>query len=112
MVRRIVGVEAFRTYFRHLKAGGILALNTTNRCLDPDPVMAHAATAFGKIALHGSLPGPRLRTGGGVPLGLESGIGAPTGVCRAYGQFGGPMTRRRYPTSSAAVFRAYARGSA
>jgi hypothetical protein len=48
----LLTVEAFRTYFRHLKPNGILALNTTNRYLDLDPVMAHAAAAFGKIALH------------------------------------------------------------
>jgi hypothetical protein len=48
----LLTVEAFRTYFRHLKPGGILALNTTNRYLDLNPVMAHAAAAFGKIALH------------------------------------------------------------
>ncbi len=48
----LLTVEAFRTYFRHLKLGGILALNTTNRYLDLDPVMAHAAATFGKIALH------------------------------------------------------------
>ena len=48
----LLTVEAFRTYFRHLKPGGILALNTTNRYLDLNPVMAHAAAKFGKIALH------------------------------------------------------------
>jgi hypothetical protein len=43
--------EAFRTYFRHLKPNGILAVNTTNTYLDLQPVMERAAAAFGKIAL-------------------------------------------------------------
>ena len=43
--------EAFRTYFRHLKPGGILAVNISNRYLRLDPVMERAATAFGKLAM-------------------------------------------------------------
>jgi SAM-dependent methyltransferase len=43
--------EAFRTYFRHLKPGGIVAVNVSNRYLNLAPVMASAAAAFGKIAL-------------------------------------------------------------
>jgi SAM-dependent methyltransferase len=43
--------EAFRTYFRHLKPGGILAVNITNTYLDLRPVMERAAAAFGKVAL-------------------------------------------------------------
>jgi SAM-dependent methyltransferase len=54
----LLTVEAFRTYFRHLKPGGILALNTTNRYLDLNPVMAHAAATFGKIALHYAFTAP------------------------------------------------------
>jgi hypothetical protein len=54
----LLTVEAFRVYFRHLKPGGILALNTTNRYLDLQPVMAHAAAAFGKIALHYAFVAP------------------------------------------------------
>jgi hypothetical protein len=54
----LLTVEAFRLYFRHLKPGGILALNTTNRYLDLNPVMAHAAAAFGKIAMHYSFVAP------------------------------------------------------
>jgi spermidine synthase len=48
----LLTLEAFRAYFRHLKPGGILALNTTNRYLDLLPVMERAAAAFGKTALH------------------------------------------------------------
>ncbi len=48
----LLTLEAFRTYFRHLKPGGILALNVTNRYLDLDPVTERAASAFGKVALH------------------------------------------------------------
>lgn len=43
--------EAFRTYFRHLKPGGILAVNITNTYLDLRPVVERAAAAFGKVAL-------------------------------------------------------------
>jgi SAM-dependent methyltransferase len=54
----LLTVEAFRLYFRHLKPGGIIALNTTNRYLDLNPVMAQAAAAFGKIALHYAFVAP------------------------------------------------------
>ena len=43
--------EAFRTYFRHLRPGGILAVNISNRYLDLKPVVARAARDFGRIAL-------------------------------------------------------------
>jgi SAM-dependent methyltransferase len=43
--------EAFQTYFRHLKPGGMLALNISNRYLDLAPVMERAAAAFHKRAL-------------------------------------------------------------
>jgi spermidine synthase len=43
--------EAFRTYFRHLKPGGILAVNVTNTYLDLLPVVERAAAAFDKVAL-------------------------------------------------------------
>ena len=43
--------EAFRTYFRHLKPGGMLAVNITNTYLDLRPVVERAAAAFGKVAL-------------------------------------------------------------
>ncbi|HUB77505.1 MAG TPA: fused MFS/spermidine synthase [Bryobacteraceae bacterium] len=42
--------EAFKTYFRHLKPGGILAVNTTNNYLDLEPVMGSAAAAVNKVA--------------------------------------------------------------
>jgi len=43
--------EAFQTYLRHLKPGGILAVNVSNRHLDLRPVMERDATAVGRIAL-------------------------------------------------------------
>ena len=43
--------EAFQTYFRHLKPGGILALNISNRYLNLEPVMERAAAYFGKVGL-------------------------------------------------------------
>jgi hypothetical protein len=46
----LITSEAFRTYFRHLKPGGILAVNITNVYLDLEPVMERAATALGKSA--------------------------------------------------------------
>ena len=42
--------EAFETYFRHLKPGGILAVNITNNYLDLEPVMGSAAAAVHKAA--------------------------------------------------------------
>jgi hypothetical protein len=43
--------EAFQTYFRHIKPGGLLAVNISNRYLDLAPVMAEAAAYFGKRGL-------------------------------------------------------------
>jgi hypothetical protein len=43
--------EAFALYFSHLKPGGVLAVNISNRYLDLDPVIGAAARAFGKICL-------------------------------------------------------------
>jgi spermidine synthase len=43
--------EAFAIYFRHLKPGGLLAVNISNRYLDLRRVMERAASHFGKIAL-------------------------------------------------------------
>jgi len=43
--------EAFRTYLRHLKPGGVLALNISNKYLDLAPVVERAAAAFGKVAV-------------------------------------------------------------
>src|SRR5262249_8745958 len=42
--------EAFELYFRHLKADGILAVNTTNSYLNLDPVMERGASSVGKVA--------------------------------------------------------------
>lgn len=47
----LLTVEAFQTYFRHLKSNGILAVNVTNRFLDLNPVIERAATAMHKVAL-------------------------------------------------------------
>ena len=44
--------EAFQTYLRHLKPGGILAVNISNKHLDLRPVMERGATAVGRIALY------------------------------------------------------------
>ena len=43
--------RGFQTYFRHLKPGGILAVNITNSYLDLEPVMERAANAFDKVAM-------------------------------------------------------------
>lgn len=47
----LLTTEAFTTYFRHVKPGGILAVNISNRYLDLQPVMERAATAFGRKAI-------------------------------------------------------------
>jgi spermidine synthase len=44
----LLTAEAFETYFRHLKPGGILAVHISNRYLDLKPVLKEAATKFGK----------------------------------------------------------------
>lgn len=43
--------EAFAGYFRHLKPGGIVAVNISNAYLNLEPVVERAAAAFGKTAL-------------------------------------------------------------
>jgi SAM-dependent methyltransferase len=43
--------EAMKTYFRHLRPGGVLAVNISNRYLALEPVMERAAADFGKMAL-------------------------------------------------------------
>lgn len=55
----LVTREAFETYFRHLKPGGMVAVNISNQYLNLEPVMERAAHAFGKVAVvyHYS-PGP------------------------------------------------------
>jgi hypothetical protein len=42
--------EAFKTYFRHLRPDGILAVNITNSYLDLEPVMERAAASLDKVA--------------------------------------------------------------
>ena len=44
--------EAIRMYLRHLKPGGVLAVNVTNTYLDLRPVVERAASYFGKIAIY------------------------------------------------------------
>jgi hypothetical protein len=48
----LLTTEAMRTYFRHLKPGGLLLVNITNTFLDLAPVVERAAAGFGKIAIH------------------------------------------------------------
>jgi hypothetical protein len=43
--------EAFAIYFRHLKPGGVLSVNISNRYLNLEPVMERAAEAYGKTAV-------------------------------------------------------------
>jgi SAM-dependent methyltransferase len=43
--------EAFQMYFRHLKPGGILAVNISNKYLNLEPVMERASNAFGKVGM-------------------------------------------------------------
>ncbi len=44
----LLTAEAFQTYFRHLKPGGILAVHISNRYLDLKPVLKEAAETLGK----------------------------------------------------------------
>ncbi len=43
--------EAIELYFRHLKPNGILAMHTSNRYLDLEPVLEKVATTLGKTTL-------------------------------------------------------------
>jgi spermidine synthase len=43
--------EAFQMYFRHLKPGGILAVNISNKYLNLEPVMERASNTFDKVGL-------------------------------------------------------------
>ncbi len=47
----LLTVQAFRLYFRHLAAGGVLAVHVSNRFLNLAPVVARAASALGKQAV-------------------------------------------------------------
>ncbi len=47
----LVTREAFGTYFRHIKQGGILAVHISNQHLDLRPVVERAASDFGKVAV-------------------------------------------------------------
>ena len=47
----LITKEALQTYFRHLKPGGVLAINISNTYLDLEPVMERAANAYNKKAL-------------------------------------------------------------
>ena len=47
----LLTLEAMQTYLRHLKPDGILAVHITNRYLDLKPVMAAAASHFGRTTL-------------------------------------------------------------
>ena len=48
----LVTREALQMYFRHLKPGGLLAVNITNTYLDLRPVVERAASYFGKLAIY------------------------------------------------------------
>ncbi|MFB3826818.1 MAG: spermidine synthase [Bryobacteraceae bacterium] len=45
----LISREAFAVYFRHLKPGGVLAVNISNRYLGLGPVMERAARHFGRV---------------------------------------------------------------
>ncbi len=47
----LLTIEAMRTYLRHLKSDGVLAVHITNRYLDLRPVVAAAAQQLGMRAL-------------------------------------------------------------
>ncbi len=47
----LLTLEAFATYFRHLKPSGILALHVSNEYLDLVPVVERAARHYGKLAV-------------------------------------------------------------
>lgn len=52
-------LEAFRLYFRHLKADGVLALNVSNRYINLRPVISALAQALGKAVRGVDTPSDR-----------------------------------------------------
>ncbi|MSQ21099.1 MAG: hypothetical protein EXR39_16510 [Betaproteobacteria bacterium] len=46
----LLTLEAFKTYFKHIQPGGLLAVHISNRHLDLQPVVAEAAKALNKTA--------------------------------------------------------------
>ena len=46
----LLTVEAFETYLRHLRPGGVIAVHVSNRHLDIEPVLGAAARRFGLAA--------------------------------------------------------------
>ncbi len=57
----LLTVEAFSEYFRHLKASGVLAVHTSNRYLDLNPVVRSAADSFDKDSLLVESDGDKVR---------------------------------------------------
>lgn len=47
----LLTAQAFADYFRHLKPSGVLAVHTSNRYLDLNPVVKAAAVHFGKASV-------------------------------------------------------------
>ena len=45
----LLTTEAFRTYFRHLKPSGVLAVHISNRYLELAPIVASACEPLGKV---------------------------------------------------------------
>ncbi|MCC7175020.1 MAG: fused MFS/spermidine synthase [Bryobacterales bacterium] len=45
----LLTIEAFRTYFRHIRPDGVLAVHVSNRHLELEPVVQLAANALGKV---------------------------------------------------------------
>ena len=54
---QLMTLQAFKLYFSHLAAGGVLAVNVSNRFLNLAPVVARAAGALGKQAVRIEDPG-------------------------------------------------------
>ncbi|HET8550214.1 MAG TPA: fused MFS/spermidine synthase [Bryobacteraceae bacterium] len=60
----LLTAEAFQTYFRHLKPGGILAVHTSNLYLNLAQVVASACEPLGKVVrAHASAADPSRQTG-------------------------------------------------
>ena len=81
----LLTVQAFRLYFAHLSAGGVLAVHVSNRFLNLAPVVARAASALGKQAVmveDAGEPGERVLKSSEWIL-LTSGRGLAAALARA-----------------------------
>ncbi len=86
----LLSAEAFRNYFQHLRAPGLLILHITNRYLNLEPVLARAAAALQKhvlIVRNAANPARQIRAADWAVMG---GPEAPLGALSNWGEAPAP----------------------